>query len=172
MDVANDAIMARNLSMPHSPRLYDGKIWLLQAGTGEFGFIAPATGQFETVAFCPGFVRGLAFHGKHALVGTSLARTNQLFSGLPLEDGLAARNMAAECAVHVVALESGKIEHRLRLGGAVREFYEVAVLPGVTNAGLLGIGAFGAGVPDLARLTIRGPDLTLDTLMGRAGPAP
>jgi uncharacterized protein (TIGR03032 family) len=170
MDVRNNTEVARNLSMPHSPRLRDGKIWLLQAGTGELGFIVPQTGAFEAAAFCPGFVRGLAFQGNHALVGTSLPRTNALFTGLPLEDGLASRKLAADCAVHVVNLNTGAIDHVLRLGGAVREFYEVAIIPGLTRAGLLGIGHFGAGVPDLTRLSIKGPELFMDCLLAPALP--
>lgn len=161
MDVETNAIVVRNLSMPHSPRLHDGKLWLLQSGSGDLGFVAPGSERVQSVAFCPGFVRGLAFHGGYALVGTSLPRGNALFSGLPLEEQLAARREEAECAVHIVDLAAGRIVHKLKIGGMIREFYEVAVIPGLRNAGLVGIGAIGAGVPELSKLMIKGPDLAL-----------
>ena len=41
IDVASGEIVASGLSMPHSPRLYDGKLWLLNSGTGEFGTVDP-----------------------------------------------------------------------------------------------------------------------------------
>jgi len=171
MDVTNNSVVARNLSMPHSPRIHDAKIWLLQSGTGEVGFVTPSNGVFEAVAFCPGFVRGLAFQGNHALVGTSLPRNNALFTGLPLEDTLTARKLSAECALHVVNTTTGVIEHSLRLGGAVREFYEVAVIPDLKHVGLVGIGRFGAGVPDLTQLSIKGPDVFMDTLLAPSLPS-
>src|SRR5215471_13633218 len=37
IDVASNEIVASGFSMPHSPRLYDGKLWLLNSGAGEFG---------------------------------------------------------------------------------------------------------------------------------------
>src|SRR5262249_50310519 len=35
MDVASNAVVAEGLSMPHSPRFHQGKLWLLNAGTGH-----------------------------------------------------------------------------------------------------------------------------------------
>src|SRR5262249_29478043 len=37
IDVATGEIVCRALSMPHSPRLHDGRLWLLNSGTGEIG---------------------------------------------------------------------------------------------------------------------------------------
>src|SRR5688572_22956696 len=69
IDVASGAIVAEGLSMPHSPRLHGGRLWLLNSGTGEFGWVDPASGRFEPVAFCPGYARGLAFVGGRAVIG-------------------------------------------------------------------------------------------------------
>jgi uncharacterized protein (TIGR03032 family) len=35
IDVPSGAIVARGLSMPHSPRWHDGRLWLLESGTGR-----------------------------------------------------------------------------------------------------------------------------------------
>ena len=37
IDVDSSEIVCEGLSMPHSPRWYAGKLWLLNSGTGEFG---------------------------------------------------------------------------------------------------------------------------------------
>ncbi len=84
MDIQHDQILLDNLSMPHSPRLHDGKLWLLNAGSGDLGYVAlPPAGEagraadFQPVAFCPGFARGLAFHKQYAIVGLSRAAAGE-----------------------------------------------------------------------------------------------
>ena len=77
VDVQSGEVVIGGLSMPHSPRLYRGKLWVLNSGTGEVGWVEPGTSantRFRPLAFCPGFVRGLAFHGDYALVGLSKPR--------------------------------------------------------------------------------------------------
>ena len=59
IDCQSNEIVARGLSMPHSPRLYNGNLLLLNSGTGHFGWLDPAKGKFEPLAFCPGYLRGL-----------------------------------------------------------------------------------------------------------------
>ena len=53
IEIATGEIVASGLSMPHSPRVYRDKVWLLNAGTGEFGQIDPKTGAFDAVAYSP-----------------------------------------------------------------------------------------------------------------------
>jgi uncharacterized protein (TIGR03032 family) len=137
IDVASGDIVTSGLSMPHSPRLRGEELWVLNSGSGHLGWIDRRNGKFEPVAFCPGFLRGLAFHGDHALVGVSLPRRVG-FSGLPLDDELKKRNAAARCAIFVVDLKSGDIVHWLRFDSHITELYDVAILPGVKRPGCLG----------------------------------
>jgi uncharacterized protein (TIGR03032 family) len=124
--------VADGLSMPHSPRLLkDERLWLLEAGSGHLGYVDLATGRFERVAFCPGYARGMALVGKYAVVGTSLARHEQTFQGLPLEDELQRRGAEPRCGLYVIDLDSGTIAHWLRLEGKVHELYDVIALAGV-----------------------------------------
>jgi uncharacterized protein (TIGR03032 family) len=138
IDVDSGEIVAAGLSMPHSPRLHDGRLWLLNSGTGEFGFVEPDGGRFEPVAFCPGYARGLAFAGGHALVGLSLARENRTFSGLALDEALQARDVEPRCGLAVIDLASGDMTGWVRLEGVVRELYDVAVLPGIGRPSAIG----------------------------------
>jgi uncharacterized protein (TIGR03032 family) len=124
--------------MPHSPRWHQGKLWLLNSGTGEFGHIDLKTGRFVALAFCAGYMRGLYFHGDYALVGLSRPRHNKTFSGLALDENLKARGAEARCGVQVIDLRSGDIVHWLRIEGVVDELYDVITLPGVRSPMALG----------------------------------
>ena len=139
IDVASGEVVAHGLSMPHSPRLHGGRLWLLNSGTGEFGHVDVASGRFEPVAFCPGYARGLAFAGDHAVIGLSLARENRTFQGLPLDEALTGRGGQARCGLIVVDTGSGDTIAWARIEGIVRELYDVAVLPGVRRPSAIGL---------------------------------
>jgi len=139
VDVASGEVVAAGLSMPHSPRLHDGRLWLLNSGEGSFGWVDPATGRFTPLCFCPGYARGLAFVGNHAVIGLSLARENRTFQGLGLDGALAARDSAARCGLLVVDLTSGDAVEWLRIEGVIHELFDVAVLPGVTCPSAIGL---------------------------------
>jgi uncharacterized protein (TIGR03032 family) len=138
IDVASGEIVVAGLSMPHSPRLHAGGLWLMNSGKGEFGHVDIESGKFEPVAFCPGYARGLAFVGQHAVIGLSLARENRTFSGLPLDDALRARDTEARCGLAVIDLARGDVIAWVRIEGLVHELYDVAVLPNVRRPSLIG----------------------------------
>jgi uncharacterized protein (TIGR03032 family) len=131
VDVASGEIIARGLSMPHSPRWHRDRLWVLNSGTGEFGTINLATGKFEPLAFCPGYLRGLAFAGDYAVVTLSKPR-HATFHGLELDDRLQQKGAEPQCGLQVIDLRSGAIAHWLRLDGSlVTELYDAVVLPDV-----------------------------------------
>lgn len=138
LDVTNGETVCAGLSMPHSPRWYQGRLWLLNSGTGEFGYVDFARGTFEPIAFCPGYLRGLAFVGDYAVVGLSRPRHNKAFTGLALDGRLAAKGVSARCAVQIIDLKKGDVVHELRIEGMVEELYDVATLPGVRRPMALG----------------------------------
>ena len=124
--------------MPHSPRLHGGRLWLLNSGAGELGTVDLTRKTFEPRAFCPGFARGLAFAGDHAIVGLSLARENRTFRDLPLDAALVKNGTDARCGLLVIDTRSGDTIAWVRLEGVVRELYDVAFIPGVRNPSMLG----------------------------------
>jgi len=134
IDVASGEVAAAGLSMPHSPRLHDGRLWLLNSGTGEFGHVDPVDGRFTALCFCPGFARGLAFIGQYAVIGLSLPRHGGSFSGLELDRMLAGKSALARCGLIIVNLLSGVAEHWLRFAHTITELYDVAILPGTRAA--------------------------------------
>jgi uncharacterized protein (TIGR03032 family) len=136
IDVESNEIIARGLSMPHSPRWHQGKLWLLDSGNGYLGYL-DAHGQFERVTFCPGYARGLAFAGDYALTGLSRPR-EQSFKGLALDENLAARGAKARTGLAVIDTRNGNLVHSLHVDERIRELYDVVVLPGVRRARMLG----------------------------------
>ena len=138
IDCETDAIVARGLNMPHSPRLHDGELWLHDSGSGYFGKLDTKAGRFEPIAFCPGYLRGLDFSGDFAIIGVSKPRENRTFSGLALDDNLAKNKAEARCGLYVVDLKTGDLVHWVRIEGVVRELYDVVVLPDRTNTAAVG----------------------------------
>ncbi|MCX5966960.1 MAG: TIGR03032 family protein [Cyanobacteria bacterium] len=130
-------IAARGLTMPHSPRWHAGRLWLLNSGSGELGWIDQ--GVFKPLCWLPGFVRGLAFVGDCALVGLSKLRSPQ-FTGLPLEERLQAEGLPeGKCGLRVIDLNSGAVLHSLDLPEPIDELFDLVVLEGVRHPRALGL---------------------------------
>jgi uncharacterized protein (TIGR03032 family) len=165
IDVASNEIIATGLTMPHSPRLQTGVLYICNAGTGEIGEIEYDTGRFNPIAFCPGFARGIGFLGGHALVGLSLPRQHRDFSSLPLDDQLKAEGREPRCMIQAIDLASGKAAHWLALGGVVRELYDIACLPGLRTPM-----AVGFAQDQINRLIQRGAEVSLNELVAERAP--
>jgi len=130
IDVTDDRIVTDQLSMPHSPRLHRDQLWALDSGRGWLVRVDRRSGKIENVAFCPGFLRGLAFRGKYAIVGLSLPRDGA-FTGLQLDEELKKRDADPWAGINVIDTASGDVVQWLRLEGHLRETFAVAVIPEV-----------------------------------------
>ncbi len=142
VDVPSGETVAAGLSMPHSPRIdAEGRVWLLNSGTGELGWVDPrgGDGRFTAVAFVPGFARGLALVGGHAVVGLSRPRGNLTFEGLPLAEALERNGAAPRCGLVVVDLATGRTVEWMRFEHTIEELYDVAALPGVAQPEATGL---------------------------------
>jgi uncharacterized protein (TIGR03032 family) len=128
MEVPSGEVVARGLSMPHSPRLHGGKLWVCESGAGTLGVVEPSSGKYQAVASAPGFTRGLDFAGGLAFVGLSQVRESAVFSGIPITERLEASERT--CGVCAVDLASGNVVALLRFESAVQEVFAVQVLPG------------------------------------------
>ncbi len=113
--------------MPHSPRWHDGRLWLLESGTGRLVLMDLANGQGQAVAELPGFARGLALAGPYAFVGLSKIRPTSAMDGVPL----AQRRDTLKCGVGVVDLRTGQMTALLEFQTAVEEIFDVQLLHGL-----------------------------------------
>lgn len=138
LDVASGEVVASGLSMPHSPRLHDGRLWVLNSGRGELCIVDPRDGSLTPVAFCPGYARGLAFVGRHAVIGLSRPRRNQTFEGLELDARMAQKGAVARSGLIVVDIDTGLTVEWLRFEHTLDELYDVAVIPGASQSEAIG----------------------------------
>jgi uncharacterized protein (TIGR03032 family) len=134
LDIPSGEFVSRGLSMPHSPRWHDGRLFVLESGTGGVVHVDRATGQRETVARLAGFTRGLALAGPYAFVGLSRIRPSSAMDGVPL----AARRDQLQCGLAVLDLRSGQAIASLTFQTAVEEIFDVQLLPGSRFPEVLG----------------------------------
>jgi uncharacterized protein (TIGR03032 family) len=133
IDVESNKILLRGLSMPHSPRWYQGKLWLLESGEGSLAQVDLERRTWRTIAQLPGFTRGIDFFGPLAFIGLSQVRESAVFSGIPLVERVDERT----CGVWVVNIETGQTVGFLRFESGVQEIFAVQVLRGMRFPELL-----------------------------------
>ncbi len=124
---SGDAVLSK-LSMPHSPRLWKGEVWLLDSGRGHLISVDLKTGGRTIVASIPGYARGLSIIDRFAVIGVSRPRSNNAFSGLELDENLNSQGVAPICGVVVVDTLSGIIVEWLEFAQPLNEVYDVVVL--------------------------------------------
>lgn len=132
--VPTGQIVLRGLAMPHSPRLYNGQLYLLDSGHGGLLRVDPTSGTASTIATLPGFTRGMDCFGGYAFVGLSQIRETAVFGGLPLQDS----GQELRCGLAVVNLSTGSIDGLLWFQSGLEEIFAVTVLPGWRHPALIG----------------------------------
>lgn len=134
MDYASKEIIARDLCMPHSPRIYDNKLWVLDSGQGQLKLIDPKDGKHVPVLQLNGYLRGLAFLGHYAFIGLCKIREKKTFGGLPIEE----KFKDLPCAIHIVNLNTGTSEGFIEFKKGIEEIFDIHVLPGARNPEIVG----------------------------------
>lgn len=128
IDVATGQTVVRALTMPHSPRVVAGQVYLLHSGLGQLVAVDPATGQCQTVVQLPGYTRGLAVHGPLAFVGVSKLRGTSMLQGVPI----AAHPEQLKCGFAVIDLRSGQPMAHFEFTSGIDELFDIQVLPDCT----------------------------------------
>jgi len=127
IDITTNRVITRGLSMPHSPRWYDNRLWVLESGRGALCTVDLKTGERTDVARVPGFCRGIDFIGPVAFIGLSQLRGTTPFTDIPITDDNADR-LSGVWAVHI---QTGKTIAFLKFTGGVQEIFAVQAVPGV-----------------------------------------
>jgi len=127
IDVPSGEIIARNLSMPHSPRWHNGHLWVLESGKGTLSIVDLKTGKHEAVATVPGFTRGLDFWGPLAFIGLSQVRETAVFSGIPITE----QNIERNSGVWIINIETGQLVAFVKFEDALQEIFAVQILQGI-----------------------------------------
>lgn len=129
LDVAANRVVAEGFSMPHSPRWYSDRLWVLDSGRGALTLVDPQTGTHQAVAQLPGYTRGLAFAGQFAFVGLSRIRETAVFGGLPIQQQFD----SLKCGIGIIDLQTGKNVAAFQFHSGVEEIFDVQILPGIRN---------------------------------------
>jgi uncharacterized protein (TIGR03032 family) len=134
LDIESGEAILRELPMPHSPRVYDGDLYVLLSATGEVVKVDVERGEFDVVHRIDGFVRGMARIGDYLFVTSSRLRKSHTFGDLPL-----AQEGCAFCGITVLHLPTGAKVGELRYVRSCEEIYDIQVLPGLRRPGILGL---------------------------------
>ena len=132
--VPSGEVVQRGLSMPHSPRLYEEQLYLLDSGQGALLRVDPLSGECSTVAHLPGFTRGVDCFAGYAFVGLSQIRETAVFGGLPISE----KQQELKCGLAVVNLRNGSVDGLFWFNTGIEEAFAVAVLPGWHNPAVIG----------------------------------
>lgn len=123
IEVSSNEIVASELPMPHSPRMYNGKLYVLLSAAEQLVCVDPQTGKYDTVAHIPGFVRGMDKIGEYLFIATSKLRKNSsTFKHLKIAD------KAAAVTITVIHLPTGARTGMLTYTATVDEIYDVKIL--------------------------------------------
>jgi uncharacterized protein (TIGR03032 family) len=132
MDVETNSVVAEGLAMPHSPRIYDKKLYILESATGNLICVDPANGRKDVVLPLNGFARGMDKAGDFLFIGLShLRQKSGSFEGLPIAD------KSLFCGIVVVHLPTARIVAHLRYEDSVSEIYDVRVMPTMRRPGVV-----------------------------------
>jgi uncharacterized protein (TIGR03032 family) len=121
LEVPGSKVIAEGLSMPHSPRMDQGLLWVLNSGQGELITVDPKSGKQELIVKLPGYTRGLVIVGKYAFVGLSKIRETAIFGNLPIGD----RFDDLKCGVAVVDLQDREMISCLEFKSGVDEIFDL-----------------------------------------------
>jgi uncharacterized protein (TIGR03032 family) len=132
--VPTSQLVLRGLAMPHSPRLYNGQLYLLESGHGTLVGCDPLSAERTTIASLPGFTRGLDCFAGRAFIGLSQIRESTIFGGLPLQNS----GQELHCGFAIINLTNSSQEGFLWFKSGIQEIFAVSVLPGWRHPRLIG----------------------------------
>lgn len=132
MDIPSKEVISSGLGMPHSPRIFNNKLYVLLSATGELVEIDPNSGKANVVVKINGFVRGMSQYGDYLFIGLSkLRKTSKTFSKITLAPE---HNRAGISIVH---LPSAKVVGEILYQTTLEEIYDIHILEGKLRPNIL-----------------------------------
>ncbi len=131
-DIDSNEVVITGLPMPHSPRWYNGSLYVLLSATGELAKIDTEKGSYEVITRIGGFVRGMSLYRDYLFVGLSKLRKNSsTFAKLDFAD------KANESGIVIIHLPTGSIAGKITYLNSVDEIYDIHVLPNKMRPNIL-----------------------------------
>ena len=135
IDVDTNEILINDLIMPHSPRIYNGVVYICDSGNGRVLSYNPETKQTTEVIKLPGFTRGINFHGPLMFVGLSKVRIHEDKEPLPISK----EHDTTVSGIWIINLEDNQEIAHLVFEGDIEQIYDIAVVPNSINPEILSI---------------------------------
>lgn len=123
IDVETNEVIADKLAMPHSPRIYNGGLFVLLSASGELIRIDLKTKSIEVIKKMNGFVRGLSFYNDYVFIGLSKLRENSSTFGK-----LNFAQHAKEAGITILHLPTKAVVGEIKYLSSVEEIYDVHIL--------------------------------------------
>ena len=132
IDIETNAIIAKGLAMPHTPRIFNDELYVLLSATGELAKVNPEDGTYEVIVQIDGFVRGMSFHKNYLFIGLSKLRKNSsTFGKLPFAE------KANEAGIVLVHLPTKSIVGKITYLTSLDEIYDIHILADKTRPNIL-----------------------------------
>lgn len=123
-ELETNEVVAENLAMPHSPRLFNEELYVLLSATGELIKIDIKSGKYDVIVKIEGFVRGMSLHKDYLFVGLSKLRKNSSTFGK-----LDFAEKANQSGIMIIHLPTGSIAGKITYLSSMDEIYDVHILP-------------------------------------------
>lgn len=124
IDINSNEVILENLQMPHSPRLYNDKLYFLNSAAGELCVVDTEKRTFGSISNLGGYARGMDRYEDYLFIGLSkLRHQSQVFGDLPIAE-------TSFAGIIIVHLPTASIVGHIRYESSVEELYDVKVLPG------------------------------------------
>lgn len=122
LDVDNNNIILSNLSMPHSPRLFNNNLYLLLSATGEVIKVDILNSKYSIIFKTDNFIRGLSIYAGYAFIGISKQRRKKsTFKELSIA------KKTKFSGIFIIELLSGKYLGKIEFIKEIEEIYDIKI---------------------------------------------
>jgi len=134
MDVDSNEIITTELPVPHTPKWYKDKLYMLLSATGELITVDLNTGKYDVVTKMNGFLRGMDICGDYLFVAQSKIREkSSIFNKVPVA------RQSVWCGVTVIYLPTGSQVGFIRYNTSVEELYDVKIINGYKRPNIMNL---------------------------------
>jgi len=124
IDYDSKEIVSQGLGMPHSPRIFNGRLIVLLSATGQIMEVDEQSGKTTELLNLGVFVRGMDLIGDYLFVGVSKLRKNSsTFAKLEIAE------KSDWCGVEVIHFPTMARVGRITYQASVDEIYDVKLIP-------------------------------------------
>ncbi len=132
LEVPSGNILLDNLAMPHSPRIYNDKLYLLESGKGNLIEFDRETKAAKIIFNFGCFIRGLAFIENVIVIGKSKIReTSKDFNDLKVKE------MSSNAGLIFFDILTNQIIGQIDYTSTVEEIFDVKILINTNNPAIL-----------------------------------